>query len=394
MFRPERNLVLAVDDENDFLDLIQQIGEGVGCEVITANSAQRFRDQLSQRQPALILLDLQMPGTDGIEALRYMARLKLGAGVVLVSGMDQRVLASARQLGEGLGLRMLGVIQKPAMIDEIERLLTEHVKPRRFSAAELRQAIDEHDLVVHYQPKLVLEHGEWMARSAEALVRWQHAQLGLILPGDFLPLAEETGMILDITDFVLTDALRQIGHWRRKGLEISAAVNLAPRLVQDLQFPDRLAALFREFDVEPSQLTFDVTEAAALVQPELVLDIFARLRVRGVGLALDDFGAGASSLTQLFKMPFSEIKIDRTVTCELGVTPAAATVMRAIVDLAHHLSLSACAEGVETREAFEFLQAIRCDALQGDFIAPPMPAAEIEGFIRAWNGGARSLKAG
>jgi EAL domain-containing protein (putative c-di-GMP-specific phosphodiesterase class I) len=392
VFRRERNLVLAVDDEADFLELIQQIGEGVGCDVITADTAQGFRDQLARRQPSLILLDLQMPGMDGIEALRYIARQGIHSGIVLASGMDQRVLASARQLGDSLGLRMLGTLQKPAMLEDIEGLLMRHLEPGAgISVEELRQAIDEHELVVHYQPKLARANGDWHVRSAEALVRWRHPRLGLMFPGEFLPLAEQSGLIVDVTDFVLMDALRQIGHWRQRGLNLAAAVNLSPRFVQDVEFPDRLSRVFREFDVAPEQLTLEVTEAASLHDPDLVMDIFTRLRVKGVGLSLDDFGTGTSSLTQLYKMPFSEVKIDGSLTCEVTSSKAAATVVRAIVELAHNLSLTACAEGVETSPAFEFLDQLGCDALQGDFIASSMPASEIEAFINVWNGGDHTL---
>ena len=387
MFRPERNLLLVVDDEVDFLELIEQIGEGVGCEVITADTASRFREQLNSRQPSLILLDLQMPGMDGIEALRYLARQNITAGILLASGMDQRVLASARQLGDSLGLKMLGTLQKPAMLEEIESLLMQHLDPgARISADDLRKAIDEHELIVHYQPKVVRATSDWQVRSAEALVRWRHPRLGLLYPGEFLTLAEQSGMIVDITDFVMTDAIRQIGHWRSRGLNLAVAVNLSPRLVQDLEFPDRLNRIFREFDTAPEQLTLEVTEAASLDDPELVMDIFTRLRVKGVGLSLDDFGTGTSSLTQLYKMPFSEVKIDGSLIADVDTSKAAATVVRAIVELAHNLSLSACAEGVETAAAFEFLDQIGCDALQGDFIASAMPASEMENFIHVWNG--------
>jgi len=387
VFRPERNLLLVVDDEVDFLELIEQIGEGVGCEVITADTASRFREQLNSRQPSLILLDLQMPGMDGIEALRYLARQNITAGILLASGMDQRVLASARQLGDSLGLKMLGTLQKPAMLEEIESLLMQHLDPgARISADDLRKAIDEHELIVHYQPKVVRATSDWQVRSAEALVRWRHPRLGLLYPGEFLALAEQSGMIVDITDFVMTDAIRQIGHWRSRGLNLAVAVNLSPRLVQDLEFPDRLNRIFREFDTAPEQLTLEVTEAASLDDPELVMDIFTRLRVKGVGLSLDDFGTGTSSLTQLYKMPFSEVKIDGSLIADVDTSKAAATVVRAIVELAHNLSLSACAEGVETAAAFEFLDQIGCDALQGDFIASAMPASEMENFIHVWNG--------
>lgn len=392
MSRPERRLLLVVDDEVDFLELIAQIGEGVGCEVICAESAASFREQLARRHPALILLDLQMPGMDGIEALRYLARQGVKSGILLASGMDHRVLSSARQLGESLGLKMLGTLQKPAMLEDIEQLITRHMDPgERLSAEDLKQAIDEHELVVHYQPKVVRSAADWQVRSAEALVRWRHPRLGLLYPAEFLPLAEQSGLIIGITDFVLTDALRQVGHWRKRGLNLTAAVNLSPRLVRDLEFPDRLQRIFREFDVTPEQLTLEVTEAASLDDPELVMDIFTRLRVRGVGISLDDFGTGTSSLTQLYKMPFSEVKIDRTLIGDVMTSPAAATIAGAIVELAHRLSLSVCAEGVESAAAFEFLDRAGCDALQGEFIAAAMPAAEIEAFIDVWNGADHTL---
>src|SRR5690242_293483 len=185
-----------------------------------------------------------MPGMDGIEALRYMGRQGVTSGILLASGMDQRVLASARQLGDSLGLKMLGTLQKPAMLEEIESLLAKHLEPgARISVDELRQAIEEHELLVHYQPKVLRAGGDWQVRSAEALVRWRHPRLGLLFPGEFLPLAEQSGLIVGVTDFVLTDAIRQIGHWRQRGLDLAAAVNLSPRLVQDLEFPDRLTRI-------------------------------------------------------------------------------------------------------------------------------------------------------
>ena len=193
---------------------------------------------------------------------------------------------------------------------------------------ELRRAIDEHELIVHYQPKVVRAANDWHVRSAEALVRWRHPRLGLLYPGEFLPLAEQSGLIVDLTDFVLTDAIRQIGHWSTRGLDLGAAVNLSPRLVQDLEFPERLTRVLREFEVRPEQLTLEVTEAASVDDPELVMDIFTRLRVKGVGLSLDDFGIGTSSLTLLYKMPFSEVKIDGLLIAEIASSKAAATVVR------------------------------------------------------------------
>jgi EAL domain-containing protein (putative c-di-GMP-specific phosphodiesterase class I) len=388
VFARESNVVLAVDDEPDFLELIAMIGEGVGCEVLTAVTPSAFREHLAQRRPALILLDLQMPGMDGIEALRYLARQGYDAGVLLASGMDQRVLVSARQLGESLGLNMLGILQKPAMVEDIEALLRQHLSRNapRVTADELKRAVNEQEFVVHYQPKLVRRAQEWHVGGVEALVRWQHPELGLLLPNEFLSLAEQCGLIVDMSDIVLTNAVRQVGHWRQNGLDVSLAVNLSPRLVQDLEFPDRLARLLLEFGLPPQHLILEVTEAAPINNPQLVMDIFARLRLRGVGLSLDDFGTGTSSLTQLYRMPFSEVKIDASVTADIGGSTSAATVTRALVDLAHNLALTVCAEGVQTPEQFHFLDGAGCDAVQGQYICAPVSASEAEKFMRQWSG--------
>jgi len=222
--------------------------------------------------------------------------------------------------------------------------------------------------------------------GAEAFVRWQHPQLGLLYPKDFLHLADDHAVTTAIADYVLTDAIRQVGHWRAHGLDLSVSVNLAPRLVKDLEFPDRLSRILQEFNVAASQLTLDVVEDAAQHDADLAMDIYTRLRVKGVGLALDDFGIGSSSLTHLYKMPFSELKIDQALIGSLPHNRTAAMVVRAIVNLAHNLSLSACAEGVESALAFDLLDECGCDRAQGDFIGKAVPASEFESFVLAWNG--------
>ena len=388
MPKPELNLLLAVDDERDFLELVAELAQGVGYQVVTADTAQGFRDLLVQHSPSLVLLDLQMPGMDGVEALRHLARQNTQAGIVLASGMDQRVLTSARQLGESLGLKMHGVLQKPALVQDIEGILIKHLQADDcITIADVRRAVEEYELVVHYQPKLHRVGRDWRVGAAEALVRWQHPQRGLLAPAQFLPLAEEHGLISAITDFVLTDAIRQVGHWRARGLNLGVAVNLAPRLVKDLEFPDRLTRILREYEVPAEQLTLEVTEAASLYDWDVVMDSFTRLRVRGVGLSLDDFGVGTSSLTQLYKLPFSEVKIDRALIAEVPSNRAASVITRSIIELAHNLSLTACAEGIESTEAFDFLDQAGCDAMQGDFISKPIAAAEVEVFMVAWSGG-------
>lgn len=385
----DRNLLLVVDDERDFLELVDEIAKGVGYEVLAADNTPAFRELVSQHRPSIIFLDLQMPGMDGVEALRHLALIGAQAGILLVSGMDQRVLASAHQLGGSLGLKMLGTLQKPAMLDDIETVLRNNMQHQEtISAVSLQRAIEEYELVVYYQPILQRNENEWRVGALEALVRWQHPLRGLLLPAEFLPLAEGNDLITGVTDFVLNDAIRQVGHWRSRGLEVGVAVNLSARLVRDLEFPDRLAQVLREYSVAAESLTFEVKETPSAMEWDLVMDSFARLRVRGVGLALDDFGVGMSSLTHLYKMPFNNVKIDNMLINEMATSTAAATIVKAIIELAHSLSLTVTAEGVQTSTAFDLLDQAGCDNLQGQFISKPLPAAEVERFILAWSGAA------
>lgn len=386
MSKPESNLLLAVDDERDFLDLVAQLAENVGYQVVAADNPDSFRQAMVDHRPSLVLLDLQIPGMDGVEALRALARQGTQAGVILMSGLDQRVLTSAKQLGESLGLKMLATLQKPLMIEDIEAVLTKHMgAPTHLTSDDLRRAVEEGELCVHYQPILTNTNREWRVSGAEALVRWNHPRHGLLYPMEFLHLADDHQLTTAVADFVLIDAIRQVGHWRSHGFDLCVAVNLAQRLVKDLEFPDRLSCILQEYNVPGSQLTLEVREDAADHDSDLVMDIYTRLRVKGVGLALDDFGVGPSSFTHLYKMPFSILKIDRDLIKEVPVDKSTSTAVRAVVQLAHALSLRVSAEGVETALAFDFVTEIGCEHVQGDFIAKPMPASELEAFVSSWN---------
>ncbi len=384
-----RNVLLVVDDDPELLALIAEIGRRSGYAVVTADSSTAFRQAVASAQPSLVILDLQMADMDGVEGLRHLAASSTKADVLLLSGMDGKVLATARQFGLSLGLRMLDPLQKPVRMQQLEAYLLKHSGENApLIGDDFRRALAEYELVLHYQPILHRIDHIWAVGTVETLVRWQHPQRGLLYPSQFLPLVERENLMTEMTDYVLTEALRQVGHWHARGLSVGLAVNLAARTVGDLNFPDRLSQVLREYGVPPACLCFEVTEAATVGDQDLVMDSFARLRVRGVELALDDFGVGTSSVTQLYKMPYSSIKIDQALIAEMATSQQARTVVSALVDLGHKLSLSVCAEGVETQTAFEFMDRLGCDRLQGDFISKPVTAAELEAFVLAWGAGA------
>jgi EAL domain-containing protein (putative c-di-GMP-specific phosphodiesterase class I) len=201
-------------------------------------------------------------------------------------------------------------------------------------------------------------------------------------PDRFIGLAEETGLIGAVTDVVLQTGIRQLAVWHRTGLPLRLSVNLSPRLVRELDFPDRLEAMMASHGLATSCLALEITETAALEDPSRTRDILTRLRVKGFGLSLDDFGTGWSSVTQLYQMPFNELKIDKSLGLELQHSREARTIVRSLVDLAHNLGLEVCTEGVETEAALEFLGSVRCDLAQGYHLGRPMPAEALETHLR------------
>jgi EAL domain-containing protein (putative c-di-GMP-specific phosphodiesterase class I) len=378
------NRLLVVDDQPDILDFVGQVAEALGFEVRLANNAAEFRDALLDFKPTLMILDLQMPQTDGVELIRELGQTGTRAAILISSGMDQRVLVSAEQLGVAHGLKMAGILQKPIMLADLEAVLMQHVQtPRVATEEELRRAIDRAQLLVHYQPKCKLSDGRWRVVGVEALIRWQHPDAGIIYPDAFIPLAESTGLIAALTDFVLQEGIRQLGLWRAQGIDLDLAINLSPRLVRELDFPDRLAELMQAHALDNSRLTLEITETAALEDPARTRDILTRLRVKNFGLSLDDFGTGYSSLTQLYRMPFNELKVDKSLGLELHQSREARTIVRSLVELAHNLGLKVCTEGVETAAALQFLEVAGSDYAQGYYLGRPMPAAAIPASIAA-----------
>jgi diguanylate cyclase len=242
-------------------------------------------------------------------------------------------------------------------------------------AGELRSAIDGDQLVLHFQPKADLESGRIV--GAEALVRWQHPERGFVPPGEFVPIAERTGLIKPLSRYVLAAALRQCATWNATGLELHVAVNLTIPDLLDLELPDRIEAMLIQTGVRPSQLELEITESTILADPFRVRQVLNRLNEMGLRLAIDDFGTGYSSLAYLKRLPVQTIKIDRSFVMEMCADASDATIVRSTIDLGRNLGLDIVAEGVETQEVWDALRAQGCTLAQGYLIGKPMPAEEL-----------------
>ncbi|MCH9051086.1 MAG: EAL domain-containing response regulator [Proteobacteria bacterium] len=380
------NRLLVIDDEPAICDFVKDVAEEQGFDVATANNFDQFTAAHRSFEPSVIVLDLRMPEVDGIELLRFLAKEKCRAQIVLISGLDQKVLHTASQLGATHGLKMLDALQKPILVPELERVLGRvSGEARPITERDLGEAISAGELVVHYQPKVKLgSKGSREVGSLEALVRWDRPGHGLVPPDEFIPLAETTGLIDSLTDYVLHAVLKQIAQWRKHGSSVAVAVNLAPQLLSDLGLPDRLSDLLAEYGVDGSALIVEVTESAAMTDAARTMDILTRLRLKGIEISMDDFGTGYSSLVELYRMPFSEMKIDKSFVIDVNRDKEAEVIVRSIVDLGHNLGLKVCAEGVETEEAMDFLRSIKCDLAQGYYISKPLPPSDAMALIDTW----------
>jgi diguanylate cyclase (GGDEF)-like protein len=246
---------------------------------------------------------------------------------------------------------------------------------------EMRGALEREELVLHYQPKLDTHNGR--ITGVEALVRWRHPQLGMLAPPKFIPLVEQTALIGPLTLYVIDAALAQLRAWRERGIELEMSVNLSARNLLDPSLAQRVAELLHRHAVPAGMLTVEVTESAAMAEPDRAVAVLESLRDIGVGISVDDFGTGNASIDYLAKLPASELKIDRSFITGILEDPRAEAIVRSTIDLARNLGLSVVAEGIETEAVLEHLAVLGCDLGQGFFISRPLPAEELSERLRA-----------
>jgi EAL domain-containing protein (putative c-di-GMP-specific phosphodiesterase class I)/FixJ family two-component response regulator len=347
----------------------------------------------------LIFCDLQMPEMDGVEFVRQLVGIGYAGGLVLISGENKRILQAAENLARAHKLDVLGSLSKPVLPQNLQEILASRpLRPamssgravgRRYEAQELAHAIESGQLINYFQPKVSVVSGEVV--GMEVLARWRHPRDGVVYPDQFIPLAEQSGLIDNLTQAVFSAAIRQMRHWRDMAFDFHVAVNVSMDNLRALQFPEYVARVACEARVPMQSIILEVTESQVMSNPLTTLDILTRLRLKRIGLAIDDFGTGHSSLAQLRDLPFEELKLDR------GFVHGACRDMRlqAIVEgttgMGQHMGMKIVAEGVEDSDDWHFVRATGCDFAQGYFIAKPMPAEQIAGWIKDWSEGRQAL---
>jgi EAL domain-containing protein (putative c-di-GMP-specific phosphodiesterase class I) len=249
--------------------------------------------------------------------------------------------------------------------------------------SEIRRAIDNEELVVHYQPEVDLESGKTL--RVEALVRWEHPERGLLLPDAFIPFARQSGLIRPITRYVLDAALRQCRSWQDAGIEVAVAVNLAGRDLLDSRLEEEVAEALARWKVDPELLELEIPESAVMSDPARIRRMLRRLRERGLRLAVDDFGSGYASLSHLKHLPVDILKIDKSFVSNIETDEDDEVIVRSTVELAHSLGLRVVAEGVESEEVLNRLASLGCDTAQGFWLSRPAPADELTEWLVSAN---------
>jgi diguanylate cyclase (GGDEF)-like protein/PAS domain S-box-containing protein len=274
--------------------------------------------------------------------------------------------------------------QRNLGVSSYDREVDSNTPERLALLGDLRRALHDDELFMHYQPKVDLSSGELC--GAEALLRWQHPERGLIPPDDFIPLAENTGLIGPLTNHVLDLALAQIRVWADQGHPLQVAVNLSARNLLDERLDQAVANLLVKHGVGAALLKLEVTESAIMTDPVRATEVLQRLAALGITISIDDFGAGYTSIRQLKDLPISELKVDRSFVCDMETDASNSVIVRSVIDLGHNLGLSIVAEGVETQAGLDCLTGYGCDVVQGYFISRPMAVEAFDHWRETWVG--------
>jgi len=377
---PQR--VLVVDDDPVIRQYLREVIERLGYEVSTASDGETFQRSYQASEPDVILLDLIMPGTDGADLLKFLAASRCEIPIVLMSGLDDRALRAANRLGKTHGLRMFSGLEKPFDRARLEEVLTRTGLERcRLAEQNLMEAIDRGELRLYYQPQVNAADGRLL--GAEALLRWQHPEYGVLLPGYFLQLAKDPEVIRSMTRWVCSTALAQLGQWRKDNVRLTMSINLTAADVLDESFSTWLLELVADNGLETSQVVLEVTEQMATADNEEVAEALTRLRLKGFQLSIDDFGTGYSSMARLQRIPFGELKIDKCFIMEALEDPDAKTIVEVLVNLGRTLGMRVVAEGVEDEPTLNVMRELGLSVIQGYFTGRPVPA---EVFMRGFHG--------
>jgi EAL domain-containing protein (putative c-di-GMP-specific phosphodiesterase class I)/ActR/RegA family two-component response regulator len=378
-----RKRLLVVDDERVQRTLIVRAVASMPYLVDAVGDLADAEQRLAAWHYDAIVLDLSLGETEGVSLLRAVRESGSDPVLIFVSHLDERVLTASVRLAASLGLRVAGMLQKPASPSALRALLREAPErqpsrpvrdTRPPTVAELASAIQNRQIIPHFQPQVSLR--EEMVVGVEALARW--ARAGESVPPDvFVPLAEQSGLIVPLTFLIMRASLEACGRWRAQHPDCRVAINISPLVLVDPGLPDEIERLLLEFGLGPGAMIAEITESTVIAQPVVAAEVLTRLRIKGIELSIDDFGTGHSSLAYLKRFPVDSLKIDRSFISICETDAEAWKIVRATISMARELGLRVVAEGIETASILKLLRSVDCEVGQGWYFAQAMPESRL-----------------
>ena len=382
--------VLVIDDEPAVCELIETVAESAGFTTASANTRDQIEVALTTRFD-VVVLDLSLGDIDGIEIMGRLSAIRRGLPVILVSGADEVLLASARRIAEMQKLRVVATLAKPFGIDVLSSALTharqlaqQMIDPTGPSLLiDDDQLFDPEFLRLAYHPKVSALTGDIV--GAEALVRWRHPERGDVVPSMYVALVEQRGRTADLLDAVMSMAAHDRSRHRALASLPDISLNVSVLDLDDDELPRRATRILTE-SAPADGWTFEITETAPISDIAPAIAILTRLRLAGFHLAVDDFGTGTSNYERLLVAPFSELKIDRALVRRLrGGAVDPDPIVRSSVEVGHSLGLNVIAEGVETREQYDIIRRLGCDFAQGFLISRPVAPGKFAAAVEEWD---------
>lgn len=385
-------LSFLIVEDDDFqrtvvTEMLLSLGATSVFDASNGKQALEILENENIKQIDIVICDLNMPEMDGMEFLRHLGEEGHRVAIIITSSLDRKLIDSVGKMVNMHNIQLLGKIEKPVTSSALKTLLSNFLNQKvgrkkitpqalSYSLIEILDGVQTRQMEPFYQPKLNIETGEVM--GAEALARWVHPKNGVVSPFAFIPQLEESGNIDGLTFLMLEEAAAACKLCHAKGFHISISVNLSLASLDDTSLADRLIQVVRNAGVEPQYIILEITESAAMTNVAHSLENLARLRMSGFGLSIDDYGTGYSSMQQLTRIPFSELKIDQSFVKDVSDNEALRVVVEQSISMAAKLGVKTVAEGIEGRQCWDLLKEIGCDTGQGYFIAKPM---NLESFL-------------
>ena len=395
--KPAHGLMALVVEDHDFQrKTVARILRSLGArEVLEASDGRQAMTRIQDAAPAvvdLVVCDLDMPNMDGMELIRHLGASNSKISVIISSAKDRSLLASVEKMALAYGVELLGVIEKPVSRAALESLIVKYSKAKPqarqvsagtpgFSLEEIMRGVSAGQFEPYFQPKVLLATGQIV--GAEALARWRHPAQGVVAPYAFIALLEHSANIDALTFVMLEKAAAACRDWRAAGIDCNVSVNLSLASLSDTALADRITDIVQATGLRLSDMTLEVTETVTMTSVAPALENLTRLRMRGFGLSIDDYGTGFSSMQQLTRIPFTELKIDQSFVTGCATNALLRPIVESSVDMARRLNLKSVAEGVETQADWDTLKAIGGDMAQGYFVAGPMDASAFQAFCLA-----------